>query len=225
MSAKIYMDMRSQPCRALLLFLKHSGIPYEIEFVDLFKGEHQKPAYTAKFPLPTVPALSDGDFHLAETMAIFRYLTNKHAGTFPDNWYPADPKARGRVDEYMAYHHTGTRGAVMPVFTSEVLIPMKTGKKVPKDQVDEELEKMEKGLGNIEKGFLKDNDFLCGSELSFADLLCMSELIQFTVNGRDILAGFPKLKAYVERVKNKLGLSYEEVNFMLYKWRDTFQNM
>ena len=53
-------------------------------------------------------------------MAIFRYLAAKYAGKYPDNWYPADVKTRGRVDEYMAYHHTGTRGAVMPVFVSEV---------------------------------------------------------------------------------------------------------
>jgi len=219
------MDMRSQPCRALLLFLKASGIPYEIEFIDIFKGDHQTPAYTAKFPFPLVPGMSDGDFHLGETIAIFRYLTNKYAGTFPDHWYPADPQVRGRVDEYMAYHHTGTRGAVMPVFASEILIPMKTGKKVPKEQIDEEIEKMEKGLLNLEKGFLKDNDFLLGKDICFADLLCMNELIQFMVNGHDILASRPKLKAYVERVKTKLGLSFDEVNFMLYAWRDSYQKM
>lgn len=223
MSVKLYVDMRSQPCRALLLFLKASSIDCEVQEIDLFAGEHKKPEYMSKFPLMTVPGLSDGDYHLGETMAIFRYLTTKFAGKFPDNWYPADPKGRARVDEYMAFHHTGTRGAIMPVFVSEVLTPMTTGSPAPKDLLDKQVEKMTTGLNNIEKGFLKDKQFLTGSSLSFADALCITELMQFTVQGRDIAAGRPKVKAYMERVKGKMNPSFDEIHTVLYAWRDSFK--
>ena len=50
------------------------------------------------------------------------------------------------------------------------------GKKVPKEELDKQIEKMNNGLNNLEKGFLKDGDFLCGKNISFADLLAIEEV-------------------------------------------------
>lgn len=40
-AVKAYLDLLSQPCRALLIFLKHNKIPHTVELVALRKGEQQ----------------------------------------------------------------------------------------------------------------------------------------------------------------------------------------
>ncbi|XP_041456399.1 glutathione S-transferase theta-1-like [Lytechinus variegatus] len=223
MTIQLFVDLRSQPCRALAIFLKLTGIPHELQYVDLFTGEHKKPEYADKFPLLTVPGLKDGDFYLGETVAIFRYIAAKCDGKFKESWYPKDPKARARVDEYIAFHHTGTRGKCVALFVAEVLVPAFSGKPMDKEKVKTDAENLKQSLDKIEKGFLKDNNFLCGKEITIADIMAVCEFSQFTVNGRDILKDNPKLKAYFERVKAKLQPAFDEIHAKIYAWRDSLQ--
>lgn len=37
---EVYLDLLSQPCRAVYLFLKHNKIPHTVNLVALRKGEH-----------------------------------------------------------------------------------------------------------------------------------------------------------------------------------------
>jgi len=220
MSVKLYSDFVSQPCRALAIFLKLSGIPHEIENVNIFEGEHKKPAYIDKFPLLTVPGLQDGDFFLGETVAIFRYLATKYADKIEDHWYPKDKKARARVDAYMSFHHTGTRGICIKVFMNEVLSPMR-GMPVDEESLKTDVENLKQGLDKIGRSFLKNTDFLCGNEISFADIIAVCEFSEFIVNGRDIFEGNPKLKAYFDRVKARLNPTFDEIHSTVYSWRDS----
>ncbi|MCX5742925.1 MAG: glutathione S-transferase family protein [Proteobacteria bacterium] len=53
------------------------GMAYDTVPVDFSKGEHKGEAFLAINPMGQVPALVDGDFKLAESMAIGSYLIEK----------------------------------------------------------------------------------------------------------------------------------------------------
>ena len=60
------------------------------------------PAFIALNPNALVPILIDGDFVLWESNSIIRYLANQYG-----SWlYPASPRARARVDQWMDWQAT-----------------------------------------------------------------------------------------------------------------------
>ena len=49
-------------------------------------------------------------FKLFESNAIMSYLVQSR--NLPDHWYPKDPVARAKVDQYLDWHHTYLRISV-----------------------------------------------------------------------------------------------------------------
>lgn len=54
---KFYYHPASTASRPVLLFAAESGIALDLQLVDIFKGEHHQPAYTALNPKALVPML------------------------------------------------------------------------------------------------------------------------------------------------------------------------
>jgi glutathione S-transferase len=100
---KLYYHPVSTTSRPVVLFAAESGIPLDMQVVDLFTGEHFKPEYAPINPSRQVPVLEDGDFRLTESSAILKYLADK----FDSPAYPKDLKKRARVNELMDWLNTG----------------------------------------------------------------------------------------------------------------------
>jgi glutathione S-transferase len=99
---KIYYHPVSTTSRPLMLYAQENSLPIEFQVVDLMKGEHVQPPYTAINPSRLVPVLEDGDFRLTESSAILKYLAEKTGSPA----YPKDLKARARVNEMMDWINT-----------------------------------------------------------------------------------------------------------------------
>jgi len=105
-SLTYYFDLMSQPCRAVYIFLKMSGIPFQPKEIALRKGEHMGEDFAKINPFKKVPVIDDSGFILTESCAIFEYLCDKHKKT---NWFPVDAQQRARVNEYNHWQHINLR--------------------------------------------------------------------------------------------------------------------
>lgn len=86
--------------------LTELGLPYERRTVSLSRPRPH--AYLALNPVGGIPTLEDGGFVLSESHAILRYLAAREGR---DDLYPAEPRPRAVVDEFLDRFHTGIRAA------------------------------------------------------------------------------------------------------------------
>ena len=59
--------------------LEEVGVPYQLEFVDMLKGEHKAERFVALNPMGKLPILTDGDVVVTEVAAIALYLADRYA--------------------------------------------------------------------------------------------------------------------------------------------------
>ncbi|NXG51060.1 GSTT1 transferase, partial [Psilopogon haemacephalus] len=203
MGLELYLDLVSQPCRAVYIFARKNNIPFEFKRVELLKGQHRTEEFKKVNMLMTVPALKDDSFTLAESIAILLYLAGKFKTA--DHWYPAELQKRARVDEYLSWQHTTIRAKGSEMFLHKVLMPIITGKPIPAEKLQSLTGELNVVLNQFEEKFLQDKPFIAGTEISLADLLALEEIMQPLGVGHDPFEGRPKLAAWRKRVEGALG--------------------
>ncbi|XP_060083378.1 glutathione S-transferase theta-1-like [Ylistrum balloti] len=223
MALKYYYDLMSQPSRAVYIFLKVNNIPFVPKPVALRNGEHHTDEYKKLNPFSLVPVIDDDGFVLTESVAILKYLALKH--NVPDHWYPrSDLQAQARVDEYMNYQHLNTRYNCGMIFQQLVIIPRAMRAPVQWPMVENARNRLETVISQLDSYFLKGNKpFLCGSDISVADLLGVCELMQLYASCEEnIYESNAVVKAWVDRVKERTAPYFEESNKIVNKVRGVY---
>lgn len=78
----------------VIWMLEEVGVPYELRYVDIRKGEQKSAPIVALNPMGKLPILVDGDEVVTEVAAIGLYLADRYA---PGRLAPAlDARGRGR---------------------------------------------------------------------------------------------------------------------------------
>jgi len=99
MGITLYHNDISPPSRAVWAVLKQIGIEFDLKNLDMLKQEHKAEWYLKINPAGQVPFLTDDDFKIPESRAIMCYLIDQYSDKSKhDCLYPADPKARAKVD-------------------------------------------------------------------------------------------------------------------------------
>uniref|UniRef100_A0A3P9CYM0 Glutathione S-transferase theta 1a n=1 Tax=Maylandia zebra TaxID=106582 RepID=A0A3P9CYM0_9CICH len=63
---ELYLDLISPPCRAVFLFAKALGIPFEFKYVDLNAGQQYSSEFGKLNIVVKIPVMKDGGFTLSE---------------------------------------------------------------------------------------------------------------------------------------------------------------
>jgi len=199
MSVDIYYLPGSAPCRSVLLAAKHFGLKTELKLVDLMGGETRTPEFLKMNPQHTVPTVNDEGFYLNESRSILRYFANKYGKE--ESIYPKDVKDRYKVENRLDFD----MGTLYQRF-GDLYYPMMFG---GASFDAEKGKKLDEALGFVET-FLKDDSYVAGNNLTIADFAVISSLSTIDAVGHD-LSAFPKVKAYIEKLKGELD-GYVELN-------------
>ncbi|XP_051956156.1 glutathione S-transferase theta-1-like [Xyrauchen texanus] len=202
MTLEIYLDLFSQPCRSVYIFAKKNNIQFDYKKIALFDGEQYTEEFGKVSMIRKLPAIRDGDFCLAESIAILVYLAEKFHT--PDHWYPADSQKRAKVNEYLSWQHSAMRIHGSKMLWFRVLIPA-MGVEIPKEKMDTALEDLNASLNLVEQNFLQDKPFIGGDQISLADLVAIVEIMQPVGAGLDVFEDRPKLRAWKDRVREAIG--------------------
>ena len=214
---KLYYHPISTTSRPILLFAAENGISLDMQVVDLFTGEHVKPAYEAINPNRLVPALDDGGFRLTECSTILKYLADKTDSP----QYPKTLQARARVNERMDWINTQLCRELCYGVVYPQIFPFH------KRRSDEaQAAQLEWGRERAQ-GWLKVlNDhiigpggtYLCGDTITIADYFAASYVALGELTGSDFSA-YPNVKGWLGRMKSLR--SWKEVFAVVYGFGKT----
>lgn len=156
-------------------------------------GGTDTPEFLAMNPNGLVPVLVDGDLTLFESCAILRYLGARYGG---EAFWPSDPAARGRLDQWAEWIKTSVLPAlVYKVFWQLVRTPERERSQAA---IKEGAATLARLMPMIETR-LGENPWLGGREMCFADIMLGHFLYRyFTLEFERV--ELPRIAAYYERL-------------------------
>ena len=165
------------------------GVAYEFQSVDLAAGEQRQETFLKVNPVGRIPALSDGDFLIFESNAIMRYLAEKTNSPL----YPKELQKHSIVNQWLDFGSIHIGGAMGKIFFNTIVYKFVNA---PRDEnsLKEGRQFLANFLKNVEAQLSKSS-YICGNEMTLADLNILAILDPCEVTGSDISA-FPKVVAW-----------------------------
>jgi glutathione S-transferase len=169
----------------------------DIEYLDFFEGDLNKPEFLALNPNGRVPCLTDGEFVLWESNAIMQYLADKVPG---NTLFPQDPKTRADINRWQCWELAHFNNAFAMIAFQTVLKEQFLKQQANQPIVDYGVEALHEFSSVLEK-HLSDRDYVVGEGITLADYAIINiegfkEMIPFD------WSGYPRVNAYFERMRN-----------------------
>ncbi|MDJ0656900.1 MAG: glutathione S-transferase family protein [Xanthomonadales bacterium] len=180
---KLYWCPNTRATRALWM-LEETGLDYDLELIDIRNPEAPRdPDFSRASPMGKVPALSDGDVHMADSAAIGIYLADRYpeSGLAP----ALDVAARGPYLWWMLF----TPAVVEPCMAEKVA-------QATPNPVSHGWGDFDSMLATLEQG-LAGGPWILGDRFSAADVMVGSTAYFLKVFG--MLPEMPVVEAYVQR--------------------------
>ncbi|MBI1620721.1 glutathione S-transferase family protein [Aquamicrobium zhengzhouense] len=175
----------------ITIMLEELGVPYEVKYVNIGKGEQFEPDFLEIAPNNRMPAIVDPEgpggepISVFESGAILQYLGRKFG-----RFYPTDERQRVEVDQWLFWQ----MGGLGPMAGQAHHFRQYAPEQVPyaiKRYTDEC-----NRLYGVMNRRLAEREFLAG-EYSIADMACVGWIRPYQNQGQD-LNDFPNLKRWFE---------------------------
>jgi len=171
--------------------LEELGVPYEVKYINIGKGDQFEPDFLKIAPNNRMPAIVDPDgpggepISVFESGAILQYLGRKFG-----KFYPADERTRVQVEEWLFWQVGGLGPMAGQAHHFRQYAPEKIEYGI--NRYTNEVNRL---YGVMNKR-LAERDFLAG-DYSIADMASIGWVIPHERQGQD-LDDFPNLKRWYE---------------------------
>ena len=175
----------------ITIMLEECGLPYEIRYVDILKGEQFEPDFLEIAPNNRMPAIVDPDGPGAEAISVFesgailQYLGRKFG-----RFYPTDERKRVAVEEWLFWQVGGLGPMAGQAHHFRQYAPEKVEYGI--NRYTNEVNR----LYGVMNRRLEGRDFLA-DDYSIADMACIGWVKPYKNQGQD-LDEFPNLKRWFE---------------------------
>ena len=180
------------------IMLEELGIPYEVKYVNIGKGDQFQPDFLKISPNNRMPAIVDPEgpggepISVFESGAILQYLGRKSGSSIP-----SDERGRIEVDQWLFWQMGGLGPMAGQAHHFRHYAPEKIAYGI--DRYTNEVNRL---YGVMNKR-LADREFLAG-EYSIADMACIGWVKPYKNQGQD-LDEFPNLKRWFETMLARPG--------------------
>lgn len=180
---QLYWAPRTRSLKAIWM-LEETGLPYDLNRLDIQAGEQQSAIYRAINPMMKVPAIVDGPTKVAECGAILAYLAEQAPKA---NLAPSvDHPRRGDYLRWLFFSAGCVEAAFVEKFTQIKLPTVSAGW----GDYGRVIDVLEAGV--------KEGPWLLGDLFTAADVAIGSDL-RFGMDIFKIIEPRPALRAYVDR--------------------------
>ena len=169
----VYGRNTSSNVQIVMWALGELGLAHERLDVGGQYGGTDTPEFLAMNPMGLVPVLRDGDTTIFESAAILRYLGAAYG---PEAFWPKDPAARARLDQWAEW----AKNSVAGLFTMEIFWQLVRTPEPERDlaRVDRAARRLGE-LMRIADRRLADRAYLGGEALAFPDIVLGSVLHRY----------------------------------------------
>ena len=175
-----YADQQS---RALMIFCKFNSIPYKIVSIKNVTEVNLTEEFTEMNSLEQIPAIKADINVLFGVHTIMKYLHSTR--NWADHWYPVDAMKRAKVDMYLEFYHRFLKQNSADVLLKLFHGPF-AGKIFNQHEIRESKRALFKSLDMMDSLFLASSPYLCGEEITIADISSYWEILQLDIAGVDI---------------------------------------
>ncbi|WP_018687387.1 glutathione binding-like protein [Ahrensia kielensis] len=181
----------------ITIALEELGLPYNVNFVNIGKGDQFEPSFLKIAPNNRMPAIVDPNgpdgapISIFESGAILQYLGRKTG-----KLYPADERSRVAVEEWLMWQMGGLGPMAGQAHHFRIYAPEKIEYAV--DRYTNECNRL---YGVMDRR-LADNEWLAGADYSIADIACIGWISRHERQGQD-LNTFPNLKRWYEALMDR----------------------
>ena len=199
--------------RAALLGLEEKGLPYR--FAAMGMGDAKGETHLKLQPFGRIPAFEHGDLRFYETQAMLRYL--ERLAPKPA-LVPADPLAELRMNQLVGICDWYVIRDVSSGITFPRLIAPKFGMPVDEAAIAAAVPGAKVCVAEVAR-LMGEGRYLAGEAVSLADLMLAPHLcwLPESAEGREILAPYPTLGAWIDRMNGRpsmLATTWERMKAM-----------
>jgi glutathione S-transferase len=166
------------------------GIPYTLHPVDMRAGQQKEPAYLAINPNGHVPAITDGDLVMWESLAIDLYLAKKHGGPLA----PKTVEEDGLMTMWSFWAVTEVESHALQILYHRALKP--EAEREP-HKADEAVEVLRKPTAILESELKKRGGHIVGGRFTIADLNVAS-VYSYAKPAPELFADAPTVLAWLD---------------------------